>query len=281
MLSLNRKETTKFLGDLLRRDKFSGIGKHWASEVSLDYGTKDVKRIDFLQFEPSDQMSISGIEKGVFTCYEVKSCKADFKSGFGQNFIAERNYLVMPMATYKEVINDIPHAVGVLCPIPYGRDKHEEFENPTVLDGDTSKWGLVAIRATYPKPRKRSMTELLFCMLRSGKEFYKETPETDVSAVFSCEAEVSHKNAKIEALMMDNEQLKSDVFNAEMNRELAEQRTVEILKEYAEKLKLHARKMNGSDFSGEFWDKAVLTEDIDAVLTATLKELSDNKTKNE
>lgn len=167
---MNRKEITKFLSDLLKRDKLSGIGKHWASEVSLDYGTKDVKRIDFLQFEPADQMSVSGIEKGTFTCYEIKSCKADFNSGFGKNFITERNYFVMPMATYKEVINDIPHYVGVLCPVPYNKDKYEEFENPTVLDGDISNWGLVAIRSTYSQPRKRSMTELLFYMLRSGKD---------------------------------------------------------------------------------------------------------------
>lgn len=167
---MNRKEITKFLGNLLKRDKFSGVGKHWASEVSIDYGTKDVKRIDFMQFTPQDQMSVSGIEKGTFTCYEIKSCKADFNSGFGKNFIAERNYFVMPMATYKEVINEIPHAVGVLCPVPLGRDKHEEFENPTAIDGDISKWELVSIINTYPKPRKRSITELLFCMLRSGKE---------------------------------------------------------------------------------------------------------------
>lgn len=166
---MNRKQTTKFLRDLLKRDKFSGPGKYWASEVSVDYGTSDVKRVDFMQFEPPSQMSISDIEKGSFICYEVKSCKADFNSGFGKNFIAERNYLVMPMTTYKEVIDEIPHDVGVLCPIPYGSDVYEEFGNPTEIDGDISRWKLVSIRGSYPKKRKRSMTELLFCMLRSGK----------------------------------------------------------------------------------------------------------------
>ena len=87
---MNRKETTEFLNELLRSYKFSGMGKYWASEVTLDYGTKEVKRIDFLQFEPLNQYSVSGLEKGIFICYEVKSCKADFNSGFGQNFIAEK-----------------------------------------------------------------------------------------------------------------------------------------------------------------------------------------------
>lgn len=68
---------------------------------------------------------ISGIEKGIFSCYEVKSCKADFESGFGRNFIGEKNYFVMPMATYKEVMQDIPNGIGVLVPIPQKNRKHK------------------------------------------------------------------------------------------------------------------------------------------------------------
>ena len=167
---MNRKETTQFLGELLKRDKFSGMGKYWASEVSLDYGTKEVKRVDFMRFEPVHQYSISGLEKGIFYCYEVKSCKADFNSGFGKNFIAEKNYFVMPMKLYKEVINEIPHYVGVICPIPLGRERHDEFENPTELYNDIEYWGLKTIRPAHQKERNRSIIELLFCMLRSGKE---------------------------------------------------------------------------------------------------------------
>ena len=40
-------------------------------------------------------------------------------------------------------------------------------------------------------------------------------------------------------------------------------------KEFAEKAILHRRKMSSADFGGEFWDYAVLEEDI----YATLKEL--------
>ncbi len=165
---MNRKETTNFLGKLLIREKLSGIGKYWASEVSIDYGTTDVKRVDFMQFAPEGVCGISAIEKGIFICYEIKSCKADFESGFGRNFIGEKNYFVMPMSTYKEVIHDIPSGVGVLVPIPQYSDKVEEFENPTELTEDLSDWKLCTIRYTYPQLRKRSMTELLFCMLRSG-----------------------------------------------------------------------------------------------------------------
>lgn len=164
---MNRKETTKFLGDLLIKEKFSGVGKYWASEVSLDYGTTDVKRIDFLQFKPENQVHISGIEKGIFICYEVKSCKNDFNSGFGRNFVGEKNYFIMPMGTYKEVSQDIPHNIGVLVPIPQYVDKYDEFENPTELSTET-EWKLATIRKAHLQSRKRSLTELLFCMLRSG-----------------------------------------------------------------------------------------------------------------
>lgn len=167
---MNRSETTRFLGELLKRDKLLRRGKYWASEVTFDYGTTDVKRVDFMQFEPPYQYSVSGLEKGIFICYEVKSCKADFNSGFGVNFIAEKNYLVMPMKTYKDLINEIPQNVGVLCPVHLSNDKYSEFENPTELYNDLAYWKLETIKNALSKERKRSIIELLFCMLRSGKE---------------------------------------------------------------------------------------------------------------
>ena len=167
---MDRKETTKLLGNLLVRERL-GNG-YWASEVSIDYGTTDVKRVDFMQFQPAGVVGVSGIEKGIFICYEVKSCKADFESGFGRNFIGEKNYFVMLMSTYKEVINDIPNGIGVLVPIPESientnEERYKEFENPTELS-DKTAWKFWAIRHPREQIRKRSMVELLFCMLRSG-----------------------------------------------------------------------------------------------------------------
>lgn len=37
---MNRRETTDFLSKLLVEDKFNGMGKYWAREVSIDYGTR-------------------------------------------------------------------------------------------------------------------------------------------------------------------------------------------------------------------------------------------------
>ena len=48
---VDRSETTKFLRNLLIRDRFSRMGKYWASEVSVDKGSKNINRKNFMQFE--------------------------------------------------------------------------------------------------------------------------------------------------------------------------------------------------------------------------------------
>lgn len=166
---LGRKRTTVFISELLIRTKFSGAGKYWAKEVSLDYGTTSVKRVDFMQFIPTGQMSISDIEKGIFVCYEVKSSKEDFKSGYGQNFVGEKNYYVMPMSVYKEVCRDIPKNIGVMVPVPECAELEEELERPTMLTSISiqKKWRLTVVKPARIIRRKRAMAELLFCMLRS------------------------------------------------------------------------------------------------------------------
>lgn len=163
---MNRKETTAFLSNLLI-SRF-GSRTYWAREVSLDYGSVDVKRVDFIQFEPAGVVNVSDIEKGIFTSYEVKSCKADYNSGYGRNFETEKNYFVMPMELYKELVTEFNAGdVGVMCPVPFMTEPIDEFESPTPLDRDI-RWELKVVKAARKTYRKRSMAELLFCMLRSG-----------------------------------------------------------------------------------------------------------------
>ena len=175
----SRKKITDFLSRLLEKEKFTGMGKYWGKEVVVDYGTEDIRRIDYMEFVPVNQLSIDGIEKGEFKGYEVKSCKADFKSGFGQNYFCEYNYLVITMQTYKELLheelNDLPHEVGVLVSIPKDATKPnkeamlDEFDDPTPLPNDynTDNWRLVSIRSAIQKYRKKPMLELMFCLLRN------------------------------------------------------------------------------------------------------------------
>lgn len=184
---MDRKETTNFLNKLLEKEKLSGAGKYWAKEVTLDYGKSELtengfvsktRRIDYLQFVPTNQLSVDGIEKGEFICYEVKSCKADFLSGHGQNFVGEKNYLVMTMQTYKDLkecgeLDKLNQKIGILIPIPkkkkYNESRlSEEYENPTPLD-ECDEWILETAKASRKTYRQKSIIELLFCMVRSGK----------------------------------------------------------------------------------------------------------------
>jgi len=163
---VGRKETTKILGNMLIRDILRK--KHWSNEVTFNWGRKGECRIDFLSFAPVNQTT-SGIEHGSFTAYEVKSCMADYKSKNGHNLIMDKNYYVMPMELYKQIVNELPHNVGVYCPIPINRDKYEEFEEPTKA-GNLTEGGfyLVCMRNAHPKDREISNSVALFCMLRSG-----------------------------------------------------------------------------------------------------------------
>ena len=182
---MNRKATTKFLSDLLASDHLSGIGRYYAREVSIDPFTNHGRRVDFMQFIPDNQMSVSGIEKGIFVCYEIKSCKEDIYSGNGLTFIGEMNYIVTTMECWKSIMNDYRDGIldkfikdkhpestdhyGILIAIPGGRDLTDEFENPTPLDADVDQWRLRTVIPSRRAYRKRSMIELLFFMLRSGK----------------------------------------------------------------------------------------------------------------
>lgn len=56
---------------------------------------------------------------------------------------------------------------GIMVAVPVMRDKYQEFEEPTPISEDIS-WKLEVIRPCIVGTRKKSLTELLFCMVRSG-----------------------------------------------------------------------------------------------------------------
>ena len=144
-----------------------------------------------MEFQPAGVTYESDIEKGIFTCYEVKSCMADLTSGHGTNFVGEKNYFCMPMSLWKQIAEQIrknlaegkpnpeywkyPKA-GVMVPIPSNIPPYEargravnEFENPTPLDAEGIQWEYYIIQPCHQTHRKYSMTALLFWMLRAGQ----------------------------------------------------------------------------------------------------------------
>lgn len=97
----------------------------------------------------------------------------------------EKNYIVTTMQCYKDILPDMrsgkfwkhlqevfPESsahIGIMVAIPYMSEATDEFENPTPIDGEVNRWKLAVIKPCNIGLRKRSMTELLFCMLRSGQ----------------------------------------------------------------------------------------------------------------
>ena len=102
-----------------------------------------------MKFKPKNN-TVSGIEKGDFYCFEVKSCVEDFNSKNGHNFIGDYNYYVMTQETYEKVKDRIPYFVGVLVP----------------------EAGILSFLKVVKKPhradRKRSIQEMLLMMFRSA-----------------------------------------------------------------------------------------------------------------
>ena len=144
---MNRTETTKELSELTekyinpRRDPRI----YWAKEVTFDYGTLHQIRVDYMLFKPKNN-SVSGIEKGDFYCYEIKSSVADFESKHGHNFIGDYNYYVMPLDVFEKVKDKIPFAVGVFVP-----------EKP-----------LRSVKKARRIDRQRPISEMLLMMFRSA-----------------------------------------------------------------------------------------------------------------
>lgn len=121
---------------------------YWAKEVTFDYATQNAVRVDYMRFKPVNN-TVSGIEKGDFYCYEVKSSVEDFHSKNGHNFIGDYNYYVMLEDVYEKVRNEIPYYVGVLIPT-------------------SDIWRtLKSVKKAKRKDRERPVSEMLLMMFRS------------------------------------------------------------------------------------------------------------------
>lgn len=126
---------------------------YWAKEVTFDYSTNNAVRVDFMRFKPVNN-TVSGIEKGDFYCYEVKSSVEDFNSKNGHNFIGDFNYYVMPEEVFARVSHLIPYNVGVF--VPDSRHYREEW------------YSLKSVKKAKRKDRERPVSEMLLMMFRSA-----------------------------------------------------------------------------------------------------------------
>lgn len=126
---------------------------YWAREVTFDYATSNAGRVDFMKFQPVNN-SVSGIEKGDFYCYEVKSSVEDFHSKNGHNFFGDFNYYVMPEKVFEKVKEEIPFNIGVY--VPEKMNYRGEW------------YDLKLIKMGRRKDRLRPVSEMLLMMFRSA-----------------------------------------------------------------------------------------------------------------
>ncbi|GDZ42720.1 hypothetical protein MCC01966_12860 [Bifidobacteriaceae bacterium MCC01966] len=150
---------TAALGLMLIKDVFHYPDPriYWANEVTYDYTLAHPIRVDFMRFKPRNTLP-SGLEQSEFLAYEVKSCKQDFESGHGLNFIADLNYVVVPPTLVGYAREHNPFGVGIYTPVTeYGR-------------GEVLK----CVKPSRRFPRERPALELLFGLTRSlGREHIK------------------------------------------------------------------------------------------------------------
>lgn len=154
MIETKRKEITLALSLSLEKhiNPNNDTRIYTAKEVTFDYGTPNQIRVDYMRFKPLNN-TVSGIEKGDFYCYEIKSSVEDFKSKNGHNFIGDYNYYVMPKEVYEEVSKNIPWNVGVYVPCQMSLSK-----GCYILD---------CVKKAKRKDRIKPVSEMLLMMFRS------------------------------------------------------------------------------------------------------------------
>lgn len=65
------------------------------------------------------------------TCYEVKISKSDFKSKNGHNFYGNRNYYVVPVELYNDIIDMVPQDIGVI--VYYSQSQHMKIKKEAIF----------------------------------------------------------------------------------------------------------------------------------------------------
>ena len=148
---MGRPEFTKELSEMTEKyiNPYNDPRIYWAKEVTFDYATTHTVRVDYMKFKPMNN-TVSGIEKGDFSCYEVKSSVEDFHSKNGHNLIGDFNYYVMPADVYATVSMEIPYYAGVLVP------------------SDDTYRSLQSVKKAKRRDRNRPALEMLMMMFRSA-----------------------------------------------------------------------------------------------------------------
>jgi hypothetical protein len=155
----SRRDTTMLLSELVEK-RLDNQTSFWASEVNFDLGTPRNRRIDYIGFTPwtpNHMLEPASVELGVFSCYEVKSCMADFKSGHGLTFYGDENYLV--------TTPELAEKLRVDHLIPKDIDK---LLVPTVKGDRLTCLYDISCGSKRLSHRRRTASEMLYAMVDAG-----------------------------------------------------------------------------------------------------------------
>lgn len=162
----DRNEITERLGKLLEKR----LAREPFSAKEVTFWNPQI-RIDYMSFRPKPCGSTNApasVELGEFSCYEVKSCMADFRSGNGLNFIGDRNFLVCTDELAEQLLGSSLLHSGVSVLVP------------------TSDWKRLRTKydmSTLQKMRELPASCMLWAMLKSyrcwcgSSEYYLEAPK--------------------------------------------------------------------------------------------------------
>lgn len=178
----------------------SRLGVYASSAVAIGGEPGVFGVVDYMTFSPSGTEDISGIEKGVFTCYMVRTSYKELYSDESLNFVGERNYLVTTADVYARIVDDeqadkekgvmnaeggklqkhiqslnpeakchIGADVGILVAVRKGESLSEACSRPAEFDPDEEYTLICAEPCSNRAARRHGMTEMLFLMLRAYK----------------------------------------------------------------------------------------------------------------
>ncbi|MEG2932733.1 MAG: hypothetical protein RR842_04065 [Gordonibacter sp.] len=166
---MSRSQITAGLSKLLEQHLAKST-ERWAREVRI--GAPTECRVDYMSIrcQYGALASLGGIEHAEVTCYEVKSCMADYKSGNGLNKLGDINCIVCPDDLRRKLILGTELGVSgwdFAIPCPIGC---RSFSKPIKYNGEVDGWRLCFFPAiTFGNTRKIPIAQAVWAILCGQK----------------------------------------------------------------------------------------------------------------
>lgn len=165
---IDRPKITAGLSALLERHLSKG-SERWDKEVCL--WTPKECRVDYMSVSCRNGAfaRIGDIEAAKLTCYEVKSCMEDYRSGSGLNDLGDVNYIVCPDELRRQLIlshDRLYNGWEVAIPCP---SKCRSFQEIIPYNGEVDGWRLHFFPPSpFPSNRQIPIAQAMWAILCGG-----------------------------------------------------------------------------------------------------------------